>query len=102
MQKEEFRPIVRTVLAQLSQKSGFTEIQPEKTLGELGLTDEASIAEFKTRVFRTVSSAKVPLDFDIFFTTSAITLDSTVDAVLDATHTAFLCSLPGNDPTLPK
>src|SRR5689334_23262439 len=99
MKKEEFRPIVRTVLAQLSEKSGFTEIQPNKTLGELGFTDQAAIAEFKTRVYRTVSSANAPLNFHIFFTTSAITLDSTVEAVLDATHAAFMDSLPGNDPT---
>src|ERR1035438_3621073 len=71
MQKEEFRPIVRTILAQLSEKSGFAEIQPAKTLWELGFTDEASIVEFKTRMYRTVCSANLPLDFDIFFTTSA-------------------------------
>jgi hypothetical protein len=102
MQKEEFRPIVRTILAQLSEKSGFAEIQPEKTLSELGFTDEAAIAEFKTRVYRTVSSARRPLDFHRFFTTSAITLNSTVDAVVYMTHAAFMDSLPGKDPTRPK
>jgi hypothetical protein len=102
MQKEDLRPIVKTVLAQISEQAGFTDIQSEKTLRELGFTDEAAIAELKMRVYRTVSGATAPLDFQIFFNTPVITLDSTVDAVIDATDEALMLALPGNDPTKPK
>jgi hypothetical protein len=96
--KKNLKPIIQTVVAQLSPKYGFDDIESSQTLHRLGLQHEATIAELKTSIYRAISGGRVKLDFNDFYKSVHVTNHSTFDQLLDGVFLA----LPGNDPTKPK
>jgi len=101
IERETFDTIVKVVIAQLSTKSGFADIEHDSTLRDLGFKDDAGIAEIKTRAYRSVSGTDSPVDFEKFSSWPGITLDAKVSTIVEAAFTAFLSALPGDNPTKP-
>ena len=101
IKRDDFDAIVKVVIAQLSAKSGFADLKYESTLRDLGFKDDASIAEIKTRAYRSVSGTDSPVDFEKFSSWPGITLDATVSSIVKTAFTAFLAALPGDNSTKP-
>lgn len=107
--KDQFLPLVNSVLAQSSRRHSVVQIRPELKLKDLGL-DSAEIANVKTRLFRTVAGrndAKLPM----FLKALRITPNSTVREVTTSFARTPLvsgillpaaASLPGDDTTETK
>ena len=102
IERDKFDTMVKVVIAQLAAKSGFADIEYTSTLRDLGFEDDASIAEIKTRAYRSVSGTQFPVDFEKFSSWPGITLNATVSAIVNTAFAAFLAALPGNDPTKPR
>jgi len=95
--QENLTPVIKVVLAQMSDTHGMSDIETHETLQELGLRDDSTIAEVKTRIYRSISGNKNKLDFAKFYEKAVISLNSTVGQVIKS----VMAALPGNDPTKP-
>jgi len=107
--KDQFVPLVSSVLAQSSRRHSVSQIRPEHKIRDLGL-DSAEIADVKTRLFRMVGGRK-DRELPNFFKALRITPGSTVRQVANAlvkipSVTGALspaaASLPGKDTTETK